>query len=270
MSGDGATLLVITGPNMSGKSTYIRQVALLALLAQVGSFVPAKSMRWRPVDRLFARVGASDELARGRSTFMVEMVETARILNNATPRSLVILDEIGRGTSTYDGLALAWSIAEHLAEVIGCRALFATHYHELTELGERMRAVENFNVAVRESLRPDGSGRDVVFLHKIVPGATDRSYGVHVAAMAGVPASVLRRGEAILEELERQRGVDEGGVGSGKGESGQMLLFSEAGTMPAWWRELVDRVDGVDVDRMTPLDALGLLRELQRIVKEGS
>ncbi len=271
MSGAGATLLVITGPNMSGKSTYIRQVALLTLLAQVGSFVPAKSMRWSPVDRLFARVGASDELARGRSTFMVEMVETARILNNATSRSLVILDEIGRGTSTYDGLALAWSIAEHLAEVTGCRALFATHYHELTELAERIRGVENFNVAVRESLRPDGSGRDVVFLHKIVPGATDRSYGVHVAAMAGVPASVLRRGEAILAELERRHaGRGPNGMGSGEGESGQMLLFSDPGAMPTWWRELVDRVDGVDVDRMTPIDALGLLRELQRIVQDGS
>jgi len=165
---------------MAGKSTYIRQVALLTLLAQTGSFVPAQSMRLSPVDRIFARVGASDELARGHSTFMVEMVETARILHNATAQSLVILDEIGRGTSTYDGLSLAWAITEHVAKRIGCRTLFATHYHELTDLAERLPHVRNFNVAVSEALRPDGSGREIAFLHKIIPGVANRSYGVHV------------------------------------------------------------------------------------------
>ncbi|HWL92768.1 MAG TPA: DNA mismatch repair protein MutS, partial [Phycisphaerae bacterium] len=184
--------LIITGPNMAGKSTYIRQVALLTLLAHTGSYVPAKSMRWSPVDRIFARVGANDELARGLSTFMVEMVETTRILHNATPRSLVILDEIGRGTSTYDGLSLAWAITEHVADRIGCRTLFATHYHELTELANPEKGIANFNVAVHEELRPDGTGRDVVFLHRIVAGAADRSYGVHVAAMAGMSASVVK------------------------------------------------------------------------------
>ncbi|MBN2563056.1 MAG: DNA mismatch repair protein MutS [Phycisphaerae bacterium] len=272
---EGDRLLVITGPNMAGKSTYIRQVALLVLLAQTGSYVPAKSMRWSPVDRIFARVGASDELARGHSTFMVEMLETARILNNATAGSLVILDEIGRGTSTYDGLALAWAITEHIAGRIGCRTLFATHYHELTELAEQLPGVANYNVAVREQLRPEGAGRDVVFLHKITPGATDRSYGVHVAAMAGLPASVLRRSEAVLAELERHfEGKSRSGGLAAEGKSlkqpCQALLFSDLEPMPDWWRELVDAVDAVELDRTTPLDALGLLGRLQRLVKRGS
>ena len=190
-------LALITGPNMAGKSTYIRQVALLALLAHCGCWVPAKRMRLGVVDRIFTRVGASDELARGQSTFMVEMLETANILHNATQRSLVILDEIGRGTSTYDGLALAWAITEHLAGRIGCRALFATHYHELTELAELLDNVRNLNVAVREY------EDHVVFLHRIVPGAADRSYGLHVAKLAGVPREVLERANAVLNELER-------------------------------------------------------------------
>ena len=166
---------------MAGKSTYIRQVALITLLAQIGSFVPAREARIGVADRIFARVGASDELARGQSTFMVEMTETARILNTATPRSLVILDEIGRGTSTYDGISLAWSVVEHLHEHVGCRTLFATHYHELTDLEKSLPGVKNLNVAVREWQE------EVVFLHKIIPGAADKSYGIHVARLAGVP-----------------------------------------------------------------------------------
>ncbi len=178
------TLLLITGPNMAGKSTYIRQTALLALMAQMGSFVPAKRATIGVADRIFARVGASDELSRGQSTFMVEMTETARILNTASAQSLVILDEIGRGTSTYDGLSLAWSIVEHIHERIGCRTLFATHYHELTDLEEQLTGVRNFNVAVKEWQD------EVVFLHQIVPGAADKSYGIHVAQLAGVPRSL--------------------------------------------------------------------------------
>ena len=172
---------------MAGKSTYIRQVALLTLLAQIGSFVPADARTIGVADRIFARVGASDDLSRGQSTFMVEMTETARILNTATPRSLVILDEIGRGTSTYDGLSLAWSIVEHCTNTIGCRTLFATHYHELTDLEHELAGVRNYNVAVKEW------EEEVVFLHQIVPGAADKSYGIHVAQLAGVPRIVNER-----------------------------------------------------------------------------
>ncbi|MEK7995536.1 MAG: DNA mismatch repair protein MutS, partial [Planctomycetota bacterium] len=177
--GSGAgDILVITGPNMSGKSTYIRQVALLVLMAQSGSFIPAKDAQIGLVDRIFTRVGASDELVRGQSTFMVEMTETANIINNASGKSLVILDEVGRGTSTYDGLSLAWAITEHIASNLKCRTLFATHYHELTELAELFANVKNYNVAVREWMD------EVVFLHKILPGGTDKSYGLHVAKLA--------------------------------------------------------------------------------------
>ena len=188
--------LLITGPNMAGKSTYIRQAALLTLMAQVGSFVPAQRAAIGVSDRIFARVGASDDMARGRSTFMVEMTETARILNTATPKSLVILDEIGRGTSTYDGLSLAWAVVEHLHDRVGCRTLFATHYHELTDLADRLAGVANYNVAVREWQD------SIVFLHQIVPGAADKSYGIHVAKIAGVPREVNDRAAEILAELE--------------------------------------------------------------------
>ncbi len=270
---DRDRLLVITGPNMAGKSTYIRQVALLVLLAQAGSDVPARSMRWSPVDRIFARVGASDELARGHSTFMVEMVETARILNNATRDSLVILDEIGRGTSTYDGLAIAWAVTEYIVEHLGCRGLFATHYHELTELAEQLPGVANWNVAVREQLRPDGMGRNVVFLHRIVPGATDRSYGVHVAAMAGLPGSVVKRSEAVLAELEdcfARKSHDRALAAGRETHEDQPLLFSDPEPLPDWWRELVDALAAVEVDRTTPVEALSLLQRFQGIVRSRS
>ena len=194
----GGTLQLITGPNMAGKSTFIRQVALIVLLAQVGSYVPAKSVRMGVVDRLFTRIGASDELHGGQSTFMVEMTETANLLNNATDRSLVVLDEIGRGTSTLDGLSLAWAIAEHIASEVRCRTLFATHYHELTDLSQRFKGVKNLNVAVREWQD------QVVFLHRIVEGGTDRSYGVHVARLAGIPGVVLERAKQLMGELSVQ------------------------------------------------------------------
>jgi len=199
-------IALITGPNMAGKSTYIRQVALITLLAHTGSFVPAAEARIDLVDRIFTRIGASDDLARGQSTFMVEMTETANILNNATPRSLIVLDEIGRGTSTFDGLSLAWSIVEHLHNQVGAKTLFATHYHELTELAQRLPRLKNFNVAVRE-------WRDqIVFLRKIVEGGTDKSYGIHVARLAGVPKEVLDRAKVILGNLEESELTPEGTV----------------------------------------------------------
>ena len=201
MDCDRRRMMVITGPNMAGKSTYIRQTALLVIMAQAGSFVPASSMEIGLVDRIFTRIGAADDLSRGQSTFMVEMVETANILRHATGKSLVILDEVGRGTSTFDGLSLAWSIAEFLHDETHCRTLFATHYHELTGLARTRRGVNNFNVAVKEY------GDDVVFLRQIVPGPADRSYGIYVARLAGVPAPVLERAGSILELLEKNAGA---------------------------------------------------------------
>jgi DNA mismatch repair protein MutS len=201
-----AQIALITGPNMAGKSTYIRQVALIVLLAHTGSFVPAVKARVDLVDRIFTRIGASDDLTRGQSTFMVEMTETANILNNATSRSLVVLDEIGRGTSTFDGLSLAWSIVEYLHNRAGAKTLFATHYHELTELAQRLPRLKNFNVAVRE-------WRDqIVFLRKIVEGGTDKSYGIQVARLAGVPKEVLERARQILANLEESELTPEGNV----------------------------------------------------------
>jgi DNA mismatch repair protein MutS len=196
MGPEDGILLLVTGPNMGGKSTYLRQIALIVLLAQVGSFVPAKKAKVGLVDRIFTRVGASDELMRGQSTFMVEMTEAANILNNATPRSLVILDEIGRGTSTYDGVSLAWGITEYLHDTIGCRTLFATHYHELAQLSERLGGLRNYNAMVLEDRQ------SITFLHKIAPGNADKSYGIHVAQRAGVPAPVLERAREVLAELE--------------------------------------------------------------------
>ena len=242
--GEAGSVLLITGPNMSGKSTYIRQVALLTIMAQMGSFVPAREARIGVADRVFARVGASDELSRGQSTFMVEMTETARILNTATSRSLVILDEIGRGTSTYDGVSLAWSIIEHIHDQIGCRTLFATHYHELTELQEQLPQVRNLNVAVQEF---DGN---VAFLHKILPGAADKSYGIHVARLAGVPASVNQRAAEILRQLE-------GGAANVSTKPVQLTLFSPMED------PLLEEIRQLDLDATSPLEALQLLTQWQ-------
>ena len=249
--------MLITGPNMAGKSTYIRQVALLTLMAQMGSFVPAREATIGIADRIFARVGASDQLARGQSTFMVEMTETARILHNATPRSLVILDEIGRGTSTYDGVSLAWSIVEYLHENIGCRTLFATHYHELTDLANVLPGVSNLNVAVKEW------EDNVVFLHKIVAGSADKSYGIHVARLAGVPREVNERAKQILAQLENEH-LDRDGrpkiASSGKkGHSGdlQLTLFGFAD------HPLLDEIRKVDLEQLTPLNALAHIKKWQ-------
>ncbi|MDB5322016.1 MAG: mutS [Phycisphaerales bacterium] len=244
------TLALITGPNMAGKSTYIRQVALCVLLAQVGSYVPAKSAKVGVVDRLFTRIGASDELHSGQSTFMVEMTETANILNNATDRSLVILDEIGRGTSTLDGLSLAWAIAEHIASTIRCRTLFATHYHELTDLAQRFKGVRNLNVAVREW------EDQVVFLHRIVEGGTDRSYGIHVARLAGVPKGVLERARQLLSELAVHHVSLKKGLKNRKVENDlQMPLFEDPSV------ELLKSLAGLNLDSLSPLQAFELLRE---------
>ncbi|HEY8666874.1 MAG TPA: DNA mismatch repair protein MutS [Tepidisphaeraceae bacterium] len=254
---DSDSLMLITGPNMAGKSTYIRQVALIALMAQIGSFVPAKSATIGVIDRLFTRIGASDELHTGQSTFMVEMTETANILNNATDRSLVILDEIGRGTSTLDGLSLAWAIAEHIAAFVRCRTLFATHYHELTDLSQRFSGVRNFNVAVREW------EDQVIFLHRIVEGGTDRSYGIHVARLAGVPREILDRARTLLSELAVQH-VSLKKSRSRQEDSSQLPLFSD----PA--RELLSALAGVPADTLTPTQALELIRLWKEKFAKGS
>jgi DNA mismatch repair protein MutS len=241
-------LVVLTGPNMSGKSTYLRQTALIVLMAQVGSFVPAERCRMGLCDRVFTRIGAKDELAAGQSTFMVEMVESANILNNATERSLVILDEVGRGTSTYDGLAIAWAMAEHLARV-RAKVLFATHYHQLNALAEQVQGVANFRVAVEEV------GDHVVWTHKVLPGGTDRSYGVQVARMAGIPRAVLDRASEILAELERDPATPSIGPGL---QNVQMTLFEAA---PSAVEEEIKRLD---LDALTPVQALVKLEELKR------
>jgi DNA mismatch repair protein MutS len=261
------TVLLITGPNMAGKSTYIRQAALLTLMAQMGSFIPARRATVGVADRIFARVGASDELARGQSTFMVEMTETARILNTATPRSLVILDEIGRGTSTYDGLSLAWSIVEHVHDAIGCRTLFATHYHELTDLEEQLAGVRNFNVAVKEW------DDQVVFLHQIVPGAADKSYGIHVAQLAGVPRSVNERAREVLEWLEAQHQAADGGAAKKTFDAPRSSTNGRRERPTSHWQmtlfgfeehPLLEEIRAADLDSMEAEDALALMRDWQQ------
>jgi DNA mismatch repair protein MutS len=262
VGGEAGTIMLITGPNMAGKSTYIRQIALITLMAQMGGYVPAKQATIGIADRIFARVGASDELSRGQSTFMVEMTETARILNTASPRSLVILDEIGRGTSTYDGISLAWAIVEHLHDRVGCRTFFATHYHELTDLASTLPQVRNLNVAVREW------EEQVVFLHKIVPGAADKSYGIHVARLAGVPKEVNERAKQVLAHLEQEH-LDQAGKPKAasvkrKQRRGdlQLTLFAP------YDHPVVEKLRELDVNQLTPLAALQLLQEYQQAVKE--
>jgi DNA mismatch repair protein MutS len=250
----GRMFLLVTGPNMGGKSVYLRQAALIALLAQAGSFVPARSATVGLVDRVFTRVGASDELTRAQSTFMVEMTEAANILNNATPKSLVILDEIGRGTSTYDGVSLAWAITEYLHDRVGCRALFATHYHELAQLAERLPALRNVNVLVHEG--PEG----IVFLHRIAPGSADKSYGIHVAERAGVPAEVLSRAREVLAELERHHleTPERPGARIRRPKIVQPSLF--AGTEDPVLQELRE----MDVRALSPEEVAARVRRWQR------
>jgi len=260
LSNDGARVMVLTGPNMAGKSTYIRQVAIITLMAQIGCFVPASDATIGLVDRIFTRVGLQDDLATGQSTFMVEMVETAAILNQATPRSLVILDEIGRGTSTYDGLSIARSVIEHIHNDprLGCKTLFATHYHELTQLAASLPGVRNCSVAVTEE------GNSVVFLHKIVPGGADKSYGVHVAQMAGLPQGVVNRAWEVLADLEAQSQQKNGRQVKAKVEPAQqMALFNDGGNLQKLLREL-------DIPNLTPIEAINKLYELQKEAQEGS
>ncbi len=258
-------ILIITGPNMAGKSTYLRQVALITLMAQMGSFVPAESARIGLVDRIFSRVGASDDLATGQSTFMVEMTETANILRHATKRSLVILDEIGRGTSTFDGMSIAWAVAEYIHDApnLGAKTLFATHYHHLNHLADSLARVRNYRVGVKEK------GDEIVFLRRIVPGGTDRSYGIQVARLAGLPSGAVERAKQVLWSLEdrdesRPRASDArspAGIPA-RPPSNQLALFAGASD------PIVEEIRRLDLNAMTPLDALGKLAEMQRRVRE--
>ena len=249
-----ARMIILTGPNMAGKSTILRQIGLIVLMAQIGGFVPATSARIGIVDRVFTRVGASDNLVRGQSTFMVEMSETSAILHTATRRSLVLLDEIGRGTSTYDGVSIAWAVSEHLHDAIGCKTVFATHYHELTQLAEERAAIRNYTVAVREV------GDEVLFLHTLIAGGADRSYGIEVGRLAGLPPQVVSRARAMLRLLEAEHHVVQSGAGSREPTRTveQLPLFA---TLP---HPVVERLRGVDLDNLTPLKALQLLSDLQR------
>jgi DNA mismatch repair protein MutS len=256
---------LITGPNMAGKSTYLRQNALIAVLAQMGSFVPAKQARIGIVDRLFSRVGAADDLARGRSTFMVEMVETAAILNQATARSLVILDEIGRGTATFDGLSIAWAAIEHLHEQNRCRALFATHFHELTALATKLPRLFNATVRVKEW------HGDVVFLHEVVPGAADRSYGIQVAKLAGLPPKVIERARLVLTELEA-----EDRMSPARRLVDDLPLFSVAARAPApspadpAAEAVMKALAALSPDEMSPRQAMEALYALKLLAKPQS
>jgi DNA mismatch repair protein MutS len=249
----GPSLLLITGPNMGGKSTYLRQAAMLVLMAQMGSFVPADSMRFGLVDRIYTRIGASDNVARGRSTFMVEMTETATILNTATRRSLILLDEMGRGTATFDGLSLAWATVEYLHAETGARTLFATHYHELTILAEKLKRVRNLRVGVKEA------AGGIVFLHNIEPGAASKSYGIEVARLAGLPAAVIERAKRILRQHEKQ---ERQSVQVETAEPVQLTIFTPLS------QRIVDRIEATNVNSLTPLQALNLLEELQQELKE--
>jgi DNA mismatch repair protein MutS len=273
---EDARLVILTGPNMAGKSTILRQIGLIVLMAQVGSFVPAQRARVGLVDRLFTRVGASDNLARGQSTFMVEMTETSAILNAASRRSLVLLDEIGRGTSTYDGVSIAWSVSEHLHDAVGCKTVFATHYHELVQLAEELPAVRNFTVLVREV------GDEVLFLHRLVPGGADRSYGIEVGRLAGLPPTVIARAKQVLALLEGDAaamvaGLEEGAersAGDGRGARTQrrraggaptnQLTFFAPPEPPAPPREspVVEALRKADPNHMTPMQALELVARL--------
>ena len=254
---DKTRVAIITGPNMAGKSTYMRQVAIITLMAQIGSFVPASEATIGIVDKIFTRVGASDDLSSGQSTFMVEMNEVANILKEATPKSLVILDEIGRGTSTYDGLSIAWAVAEYIAdkEKIGCKTLFATHYHELLELEEKVEGIKNYQVEVKEK------GEDIIFLRKIIEGGTDESYGIHVAKLAGVPKTAVTRANKILRSLEK------GGVKikeekeSAKQVEGQFDLFNLK------LADISHELDKININELTPIDALNTLVKLKEMIK---
>jgi DNA mismatch repair protein MutS len=260
--GPGHEIAIITGPNMAGKSTYIRQAALLILMAQIGSFIPAEKATIGVVDRIFTRIGSADEIARGRSTFMVEMVETANILNNATEKSFIALDEIGRGTSTFDGISLAWAIMEYIRNKIQARTLFATHYHEMADLSEVYPNIHNYNVAVQEC------GEEIIFLYKIVPGSADKSYGIHVARIAGIPKEVIKQGRVILGNLETHaldlrnytRQCCRSSESKGKKVADNLFTLVGEG--------IIDTLTHLDIQNLTPLEALDILKELQNEARQ--
>lgn len=246
--------MILTGPNMAGKSTYLRQVALITLMAHMGSFVPAERAYIGLVDRIFTRVGAQDDLASGQSTFMVEMTETANILNNATSRSLVILDEIGRGTSTYDGLSIAWAVVEYMAQ-IGCKTLFATHYHQLNALERRVPGVKNYRVLVKED------EHQIVWLRRVVPGGTDRSYGIQVARLAGLPEEVIQRAKEVLKSMEANgRRIPK----INEQTQHLQLTFFEADLHP-----ILQALQELDVNTLTPIEALNKLAELKQMLRQN-
>ena len=251
----GDRLSIITGPNMAGKSTYMRQVALITLMAQIGCFVPASYAKIGVVDKIFTRVGASDDLSMGQSTFMVEMSEVANILKNATKNSLVILDEIGRGTSTYDGLAIAWAVAEYIADIneIGCKTLFATHYHELTSLEEKLDGVRNYQIAVKEK------GDEIIFLRKIILGGTDESYGIHVAKLAGAPNKMILRANEILKTLEKKVRIKD--KQEKKQVDGQLDMYNYK------LADVAAEIDKIDLNELTPIDALNALVKIKEKLK---
>jgi DNA mismatch repair protein MutS len=278
-----ARLIILTGPNMAGKSTILRQIGLIVLIAQMGSFVPAAHARIGIVDRVFTRVGASDNLVRGQSTFMVEMAETSAILHTATQRSLVLLDEIGRGTSTYDGVSIAWAVSEHLHDRLACKTVFATHYHELTQLADELEAVRNYNVAVREVAGPQGTAPQVLFLHRLQPGGADRSYGIEVGRLAGLPAPVLGRAREVLALLEGEgaqmatalgRNVErrDGSAGVGRvvdrpaSRGDVVTTTSEQLGLFGLPHPVVERLRQLDINTMTPLQAL---EQLSKLVDEA-
>jgi DNA mismatch repair protein MutS len=257
LNSESDLIAIITGPNMGGKSTYLRQAALIAIMAQMGSFVPADAVSLPLIDRIFTRIGASDNLARGRSTFMVEMIETAIILNTATPRSLVVLDEIGRGTATYDGLALAWAVVEHIHARTRSRTLFATHYHELTELAEQLEGVRNLRVTVKEA------GDRIIFLRKVEPGRADRSYGIEVARLAGLPLSVIERARAVLKLHERTEHTVTAELDPRPSQPVQIRLFEPVD------HNIAERIRGLNIDELRPVEALRLLAELQEELRNS-
>jgi len=282
---DDARLVILTGPNMAGKSTILRQIGLIVLIAQMGSFVPAAHARIGIVDRVFTRVGASDNLVRGQSTFMVEMAETSAILHTATQRSLVLLDEIGRGTSTYDGVSIAWAVSEHLHDRLGCKTVFATHYHELTQLADELDAVRNYNVAVREVAGPQGTAPQVLFLHRLQPGGADRSYGIEVGRLAGLPAAVLGRAREVLALLEGEGAQMATALGrkgerrderSGGGKPGARSPRADVAALPSEQLGLfglahpvIERLRELEINTMTPLQALEQLAKLVDEARAG-
>ncbi len=273
---DSQRVIILTGPNMSGKSVFVRQVALIVLMAQMGSFVPARFARIGVIDRIFTRAGASDDIMQGRSTFLVEMSEASYILRHATPRSLIVLDEVGRGTSTYDGISLAWAIAEEIHNVVGAKTLFATHYHELTALEEVLgEAIKNYTMAIRER------GNEVIFLRQVVAGSAEKSFGIHVARMAGLPTRVIGRAEEVLQGLEVNRQVSDNGPpaadrslpSAAGGRDERALVREERALYDARieiWRNIFQQLMDVDIANMTPLQALNLLNEIQLELKESN